>query len=339
MGFDILAVHGLALYWPLCAAGASLRGCTSSLLAFDLANTAFIVPYGNFFALFRCVFGGWGAGKKADGKKLWPALLGIALLAILLALVLPLLSGADEKFARALEELLSLPGEITLDATWFLAIPVACVFFGLAYGLANKRHTEHIRAEALAQRAGEVRLLPNTATYIALGGVCLVYLLFIALQLSELFSAFFGRLSGTELYSQFAREGFFELCRVAAINGGVILCANLFSVSGRDKSPALKIFNIVMAALTLLILASAASKMLLYIQVYGLTPKRVLTMAFMLMLAVLFTALIVWQKKDFNLIRLAVCFAAVLFCLLALCGLDGIISSYNLAHGFDVSAF
>ena len=87
--------------------------------------------------------------------------------------------------------------------------------------------------------------------------------------------------------------------------------------------------------LTLLILASAASKMVLYIQAYGLTAKRVLTLAFMAMLAVVFGGTIVRQRKRFNLIRLALAFAAVLFCLLAVCNLDCLIAAYNAAHGFQ----
>ena len=53
------------------------------------------------------------------------------------------------------------------------------------------------------------------------------------------------------------------------------------------------------------------------------------------MLAVVFGGTIVRQRKRFNLIRLALAFAAVLFCLLAVCNLDGLIAAYNAAHGFQ----
>ena len=120
---------------------------------------------------------------------------------------------------------------------------------------------------------------------------------------------------------------------MAAINSLVLLGLNLLSAVPRLESRTLRALNLLLSALTLLILASAAGKMLLYIRVYGLTPKRVLTMAFMAMLAVLFGGTAVWQFRRFNLIRLAAGFAAALFCALALCNLDGLIATYNAAHG------
>ena len=337
LGFDILVLHGLALYWPICAAGAALRGGTSSLHPFDFVNSALVLPFGNFSAQVQCLFGGWNRKQtEGVGKRILTALLGVVILFVLLALVIPQLYLADAAFARALSSLADILGAIQFepDVLLILALPVGAYLFGLAYGCANQRHTGHIRPAGLAEAGQDARLIPNAALYIALGGICAVYVLFIAVQFWDLFSAFAGRLSGTERYSEFAREGFFELCRVAAINGFVLLGSNLLAKKGRADSRALRLLNAVLAALTLLILASAARKMLLYIQVYGLTAKRVLTMAFMAMLAVLFGGITVWQKRDFNLIRLAVGFAAALFCLLALCNLDGLIAAYNAAHGF-----
>lgn len=337
LGFDTLILHGLAVYWPICAAGVLLRGGTSSLLPFDLVNGFFVLPFGNFVAQVRCLFGGWKRKRvPGSGKRVLNVLLGVVLLFVLLMMVVPLLYQADAAFENALASLAELVGRIDfeLDIFLLLALPVGAYLFGLAYGCANQRHSGHIHPESLTELGEDARIIPNEALYIALGGICAVYVLFIVLQFAELFSAFSGRLAGNAGYSEFAREGFFELCRVAAINGFALLGANLFAKKGRADCRVLRLFNAAMAALTLLILASAARKMLLYIQVYGLTPKRVLTMAFMAVLSVLFGGIVVWQKKDFNLIRLAVAFAAVLFCILALCDLDALILAYNVSHGF-----
>ncbi len=334
LGFDVLALHILALYWPLCAGGVSLRNGTSSLLLFDLANAGFILPFANFFALLRCMLSGWKR-KVREGKRVLTALLGVAILAFLLLLVLPMLMRADEGFEAALSSLGGLLSgwEFHPDITLVVSVPVSFYLFGFVYGCANKRHTDHISPDDLANVGKEARIVPNEALYIALGGLCGVYAVFIAFQFRELFSAFLGRLAGAETYSASAREGFFDLCKVAALNGAVLLCANLFARTERGKSRTLRILNAATAALTLLLLASAARKMLLYIEVYGLTPKRVLTTAFMAMLGVLFGGMIVWQKKNFNLIQISVIFAAVLFCALALCDLDTLIAAYNAARG------
>ena len=338
LDFDLLALHGVAMYWPLCAAGGTLRDCTSSLLPWDLLNAFVISPFGNFFSQVRCLFAGWKLRKEGTGKRLGAALLGVGILAALLLLVLPLLTRADAQFERLMLRLKSIFTFQWDGNPWpFLwALPVSFYLFGHAYGCVNRRHTDHLRTERLAEWGKDVRALPAVTVHIALAGVCLVYAIFIVVQAPALFSAFVGRLHGTDVYSEYAREGFFELCRVAAINGLILLGADLLSAVPPRESRTLRLFHLAMAALTLLILASAAGKMLLYIQAYGLTPKRVLTMAFMAMLAVLFGGIAVRQFRKFNLIRLAVVFAAVLFCALALCGLDGRIEAYNLAGNFPL---
>ncbi len=335
LGFDVAVVHATALYWPLCAAGAARRDGTSSLLPVDALNAAVIVPFGNLWVQFRCLFGGWQLQKNGR-KQAVPLLCGVAVLVLILALVVPLLSQADEGFARVVEAVRSVfrfqwSGQQVFMLT--LAVPIGAYLFGLSYGAVHRRHTEHIREDRLAAMGEEVRIAPNLTLSVVLGGVCAVYALFIAVQAQSLFSAFFGRLTGTDNYSTFAREGFFQLCWVASINGGLLLAANLLAALARPDNRLLRVFNVVLAVLTLLILTCAARKMLLYIQAGGLTPKRVLTMAFMAMLAVLFVGVIVWQRKRFNLIRMAVAFAAVLFLALALCNLDHWITVYNAARG------
>ena len=334
LDFDLLVLHGVAMYWPLCAAGVTLRPATSSMLPWDLINAFVISPFGNFFSQVRCLLGGWHLRREGAGKRVGAAALGVGILAALLLLVTPLLVQADEQFARLmlrLEDIVTFQWDGNIwPFLW--ALPVGFYLFGHAYGCANRRHTDHIVSERLGEWGEDVRVLPAMTVHIALAGVCLVYVVFIVVQAPSLFSAFAGRLHGTDVYSEYAREGFFELCRVAAINGLILLGADLLCASPRQKNRTLRLFNLAMAALTLLILASAAGKMLLYIQVYGLTPKRVLTMAFMAMLAVLFGGIAVWQFRKFNLIRLAVVFAALLFCFLCLCGLDHWIEAFNLAR-------
>ena len=339
LGFDLLALHGVAMYWPLCAGGVTLRGSTSSLLPWDLLNSFITVPFGNFFSLIRSLFGGWNVKKEGLGKRVWSIILGIAALIALLLLVLPMLASADAGFEALLanlDGLFRLEWDADVLFRLILALPVSFYLFGHAYGCINGRHTRHLKTERLAEWGEDCRVLPNTTVYIVLTGICAVYAVFIALQAQNLFSAFAGKLSGTEVYSEFAREGFFDLCRVAAINGVVLLLSDLLATTSRAKSRALRVFNVILAALTLLILGSAARKMMLYIQVYGLTPKRVLTMAFMAMLAVLYGGVIVWQYKKFNLIRLAVVFAAVLFAALALCNLAHWILLWNPAHNLPM---
>lgn len=335
LGFDLAAVHLAALYWTLSAGGATIRPETSNLLPLDLINAAIVAPFGNLWVQLRCLFGGWHL-KRGDKRQVLPVLGGVGALALVLAMVVPLLCQADAGFARvvaAIGGLFRFQWDFSQAIMLLLAAPVGAYLFGLSYGALRRRHTDHIREEHLSQVGEEFRVAPNLTLGIVLGGVCVVYVLFLAVQAESLFSAFFGRLTGTDSYSAFAREGFFQLCWVAAINGALLLVANLTAAQPRPENKLLRVCNVVLAALTLLILACAARKMLLYIQAGGLTPKRVLTMAFMAMLAVLFTGVIVYQWKRFRLIRLTVAAAAIIFLALALCDLDHWITVYNASRG------
>lgn len=96
----------------------------------------------------------------------------------------------------------------------------------------------------------------------------------------------------------------------------------------------MRVCNIVLSALSLLLAATAVSKMGLYIAAYGLTAKRVIATAFLIWLMLVFCAVIVWQFKRFGIARLSVCAGAVLVCLLCVMPVGRMIGVYNDAHGF-----
>ena len=92
-----------------------------------------------------------------------------------------------------------------------------------------------------------------------------VYLLFFAVQSSYLFGAFSRRLPEGFTVAQYAREGFFELCRVMAINFSLLYLVSRSSVKPVREDRAQK------AVCSLLIIAGmvfaviAFSKLVLYI--------------------------------------------------------------------------
>ena len=86
------------------------------------------------------------------------------------------------------------------------------------------------------------------------------------------------------------------------------------------------------AALTLLLLATAAAKMALYIAAYGLTVKRVLASVFLVWMACVFVCVILRQFRTVALVRVAVFLGAVLFALLCVLPVGDGISTYNAAR-------
>ena len=269
--------------------------------------------------------------EKSRKKDIRYIFLGIVMAVPILLIVLPLLSSADEGFQRILQNSGVYIQEHFLYnlARMILALPVAAYLFGSIYGGIHKRNTDNIDKESLRETSRAVRIVPNTAITTAMLIVCAIYLLFIGLQGKYLFSAFAGIRPENFTYAEYARRGFFELCQTAALNLVLLLGANTFSRKGKEGSAVLRWLNVLLSVLTLLLILTAMSKMVLYIAAFGFTIKRVLTMVFMIWMAVVFTLAIVHQWKKFPVVRICVITGAVLYCTLCILPVEHMMDAYN----------
>lgn len=343
-----------AEYWTLCACGRLLKaGKTSNWLAFDLLNALFVLPWGNFLRLPAALFSGLRALRarraaaqpgeaRAKRRRVWAVLGGVCAAGLCLCIVLPLLMAADDAFAGLFEQLAASLGRLLqvwdvrlwdeLLARVLLAVPTGLYLYGLAYGcVRGRRACVYEKSEVCAVQRG-MRVAPRATVATALACLCAVYLLFLSLQARYWFGAFLGVLPEGFSYAEYARQGFFELCRVAAVNIGILLLANIASrvPAGRDRI--LRLFNGALSLLTLLLLATAAGKMALYISAYGLTVRRVLASVFLLWLALVFACILLRQFRFVPLVRAAVLSGAVLFSLLCALPVEDAIYGYNAAR-------
>jgi hypothetical protein len=87
-----------------------------------------------------------------------------------------------------------------------------------------------------------------------------------------------------------------------------------------------------MSAFTLLLIATAMSKMLLYISSYGLTRLRVYTSWFMLLLFLVFLLILLWHFRTFDLAKPLILVFAVCFIALTWLNADGLIAKYNIGQ-------
>ncbi len=124
------------------------------------------------------------------------------------------------------------------------------------------------------------------------------------------------------------------MCAVSVINLLVIAVVSLFAKrpDGRRSLPE-KLCVTSLCALTLGLIAVALSKMILYIDAFGLTPLRVYTSWFMLTLGVVFALIIAAQfVKNFRFTRVAAFVCAASLLLLVGCDVDARIAQYNVAR-------
>lgn len=328
-----------AAYWTLLISGSLLeKDKTSEWVVFDGWNALLRVPFGNFGCGFKIITGihedrdtDEELQKKSRGKDIRYIILGIIIAVPVLLLVLPLLSSADEGFQRLMQNsgLYIQEHFLYTLARMILSLPVSAYLFGLIYGGIHKRNTDCIDKEELRETSRSIRIVPNTAVTTAILIVCAIYLLFIGLQGKYLFSAFAGIRPENFTYAEYARRGFFELCQIAALNLVLLLGANLFSRKGKESSAVLRWLNVLLSVLTLLLILTAMSKMVLYIAAFGFTIKRVLTMVFMIWMAVVFTLVIVRQWRTFPMVRISVITGAVLYCMLCVLPVEYMMDSFN----------
>lgn len=324
-----------AVYYVICASGRLISGSTSNWLLIDGINGFFVIPFKNFACQYKSLSLPRYI-KRSIGKQILSIIFGLLLALLVAGMVLPLLMRADSggfsKFANQFYEYYRwAQNQIMVTViNWILAIPVAAYLFGLAAGCAHDRGCSTFKRENIQYAIGSIRILAPITVYTALGMICFLYLVFIGSQLPYFFSAFVGqRPEGWQIYSEYARSGFFELCQIAAINLFLLTVANLLCKKSRGKNPILKILNALFSLLTLLLIATAFSKMVLYIGAYGLSIRRLLPCLFMVFLTVVFGGIIILQKRKFSIVRLAAFTGALMICALCLFNPDGFVARYN----------
>ncbi len=188
---------------------------------------------------------------------------------------------------------------------------------------ADKKRTENLKPSV------QYSVAPLTVVNTVLISLNIVYVLFVIAQ----FTGFAAMIKGVPpegyTYADFARSGFFELCIVACINGAVLFYTDIFAVDNETKKHT-SLYRYLLVAFTLFLIVTAASKMCLYISVYGFTPKRFYTLWFMLLLSIIFImALFKIKNKQFKLSRYSVYVACAMFVLLFLVDFEGVAEYLN----------
>lgn len=333
-GWDILALHGLAVYWTLSRTGALAEGGTGPLLALDLARGFVLYPFGGFFLRIRTLF--FRVRRTKPGKGLAGVLIGLAAAAPVLAVAYGLLASVDGRFARLVR--------LTIDWSWLdgelalrllLSLPVGAWLYGLAASCLRRRPDPALPA-ALRQAAEEARVLPASTAATLLGALNGLYLAFFLLQGSYLLGGFFGRLPAGFTAAEYAVSGFEEVCRLMLLNLAVLGgCAKLGRAPLR-RNRGLRALGALLCGFSLLFVAVAGAKLGLYISRFGLTPRRVLAAWFILVLGAWALIALLTLLRPIRAVRLAVWVTAAAFAALCLSGPDGWIVRGNIAlyaHG------
>lgn len=259
-------------------------------------------------------------GKK---KNLLKVLLGLACALPVIFIVVPLLMSSDEAFSGMMKMLFG-----------NLFITFAKILWGIVIALLLVSYCFTLSKDDLpCEKASKFKGIENTVLISFFSAVSVCYLAYLFSQSAYFFSAFSGFLPDNYEFtvSGYARRGFFEMSIIAGINLVLIFSAILLSKKNNGKScVCLRILCCFIGIFTLIIIATAISKMVLYISSFGMTLLRIQTTAFMIFLCVVFIALIIRLfLPKIRVLRVAFITAAAVLVILGSFNVNSLVARYN----------
>ncbi len=323
---------------------------TSVAMPFRSPGSAF----GALFAPKRAEDGTPLASNRLRSTVGWVCL-GL-FLAIIPTVIITLLLSYDEGFSTVMGNMFDSIFSATTLFRQIRNIGIGLLVGALLFGaiLAGKTHSTKARTEESNAGAAPLspsmprdgaHVLPVALVAAMLTPIMAVYGIFFFSQWDYYVSAFTGVRPEELTFATYAREGFFQLVAVAVINACLSLGAGIFSrrravdpdrPQRERTSPVIRVYLGVLALMTLVLIATALSKMLLYVDAYGMTHKRVYATWLMVLLAVAFVAVILRQVwTHLNLTGTLVAAFLAFFLLIALAPVDALIVRCNVNAALD----
>lgn len=316
--FSFCAVTLFQCVWFASLSGKKIRvgdmGLLKSLFFWLIPRT-----FGNMPKAVASVF----AKKSKKNAGFGKAMLGILLAVPVLLIVVPLLISSDEAFSGMLSGITNDIGQLIPKILVGLLITPLAVSFCMFM-----KKVEEPERKTKTRRGVE-----NTVLISFLSVLSLCYLLYLFSQLAYFFSAFSGFLPEDYSFnvSTYARRGFFEMTAIAAINFLIIFCVLLLSRKKNGKTCMVtRLLCLFICLFTLMIIATALSKMWLYIKSFGLTVMRVNTSAFMVFLAVVVISLILRLfSSKIRVLQVALITASCVLIILGGANVNRVTAEYN----------
>lgn len=327
----IITLAFLLAIATLCYIVSSAKGCRtetgfSDYLYLDLIRSL-IIPFSTMTAIFDALFGKLsGKGFRYLGK----IALGAAIAVIPTIIVFANLS-YDDGFRTMLNDLFDIDAQQVIE--WLsklcLGTFVGMYLFGLL--IPNLNQPELLTAEKNKQAFAKLRILPQITALSAAIPILFLYVVFFISQWQYYISGFTGVLPEDFSYATYAREGFFQLCTVSAINLVIIIAISLMIRRGQtNRAPVLKILTCVFCLFTLVLIATAVAKLIMYIDFYGLTQKRFYAMWAIAVITLVFLVIALGQFiRRLKTVAISMCIVGILFGFLCVCNVNAITAQYN----------
>ena len=292
-----------------------------------------VFPYtfGNFDVPYKKLFKGMRRGSKGQGVLF--TVLGLVCTIPFLIILTLLFSNADFAFAQSLSKI----------TFYFYDLPVAKIIGTILLGVLMTVYilplffaldADYPQPEAGNKRKG---ILPNAAVTAFLAVLIALEVYFSYFQVRYLFLNL-GTLPEGVSYAEYARGGFFEIAAATLLTVALIFAATVLTRRDEDEELPLsvRLLLTVFSACVVLMFASSYYRMLMYMDAYSMTIRRVGVCWLMaLMLAVLIGVIIYIWKPDFALTRYTIFTVLVFVLALNLMHLGATVSKNNVDRYFQ----
>lgn len=290
-------------------------------------RNVFFLPFECMGAAFKSVKRGKEKGEKgtSNSSKIIISLL-ISIPAVLF--LISIFSAADEVFAYYVDAFVD-----------WLRIDVSAILFDIIFGglitiylfpyMFGLQSGTPLPVKEKKKRKGIDSVY--VATFL---GVCtLVYMTFTAVQIGYLFNRDLPSIVGSGInYAEYARKGFGELCFIVALTFTVVLLAARFTEKKENgkMSVAVQTVLTILSASALVFVTSAICRLYWYAEAYGLTKNRVISIWFVVVLALCTLGIIfkIWVEK-INLTMICGCIVVAMTIVLNFANLDYAVANYN----------
>lgn len=256
-------------------------------------------------------------GNKKHG--VFYILLGAAIATPLLVMLIILLCYADAVFA-------SVFGKLFDDINFFTVCQTVMLFvFALFSSYCG---IKFLSKHSIDEKNFKSPDFPAVIAITVSALISVIYVFFCIIQIVYLFGRSSGLPSGYT-YSQYAREGFFQLLFVCMFNVILVLTGSgLFK-----QNKILNVFLIIISLCTYIMIASSVYRMKLYVGQYGLTTLRFFVFWALGVIALLMIGIILSIcRRNFPLFNYLMIIAGSCYLVLAFCRPDYWVAEYNITH-------
>lgn len=256
--------------------------------------------------------------KKGERNgKLKYILIGLGIALAIVPVILVLLSSADAVFGNLTEDILDAVFSTDIIGILFVLLNAFFISYSVCKAVAcQKKREEQVKTGSLE---------PTVAITIGII-LSIIYLVFSFIQIAYVF---IGNMTLPEgyTYAEYVHQGFNQLVFVCIINLILVFL-------GRGLFRRNKILNVILTVIsgcTLIMVASCAVRIKMYIDVYHMTVLRLLVIwALVIITIAMIGALIYIFRVDFPLFRFCVAAVAVWFICLSFSRPEYCVAKYNL---------